>query len=39
MIEMKAKMEELKEKSDEAKEGVKKNGLKKYEEAQKITNG
>ncbi len=37
MIEMKAKMEELKENSDEAKEGVKKNGLKRYEEAQKIT--
>lgn len=36
MIEMKAKMEELKENSDEAKEGVKKNGLKRYEEAQKI---
>jgi hypothetical protein len=39
MIEMKAKMEESKENSDEAKDGVKKNGLKKYEEAQKITNG
>lgn len=37
MIEMKAKMEEIKEKSDEAKEGVVKNGLKKYEEVQKIT--
>jgi len=37
MIEMKAKMDELKEKSAETKEGVKKAGLKKYEEAQKIT--
>jgi hypothetical protein len=36
MIEMKAKIEDLKEKSEEAKEGVKKAGIRKYEEAQKI---
>jgi len=35
MIEMKAKMDELKEKDEEAKSGVKKAGIKKYEEAQK----
>lgn len=34
MIEMKAKMQELKENGEEAKDGVKKAGLKKYEEAQ-----
>lgn len=37
MIEMKAKMDELKENSEEVKDGVKKAGLKKYEEAQNIT--
>lgn len=36
MIEMKAKMQELKEGSEEAKNGVKKAGLKKYEEAQGV---
>lgn len=36
MIEMKAKMEELKEKSEEATDSVKKAGLKKYEESQNI---
>ncbi len=36
MIEMKARMDELKEKSEEAKDSVKKAGLKKYEEFQNI---
>jgi hypothetical protein len=36
MIETKAKMQELKENSEEAKNGVKKAGLKKYEEAQGV---
>ncbi len=36
MIEMKAKMQELKEGSEEAKNGVKKAGLKKYEEVQGV---
>jgi hypothetical protein len=36
MIEMKAKMDELKEKSEEANEGVKKVGIRKYEEAQGV---
>jgi len=36
MIEMKAKMDELKEKSEEANEGVKKAGIRKYEEAQGV---
>lgn len=36
MMEMKAKMDELKEKSEEAKGGVKKVGVRKYEEAQGV---
>lgn len=36
MIEMKAKMDELKEKSEEANRGVKKAGIRKYEEAQGV---